>query len=106
MEAVATLFDESSSFVGISTSSRTVSVLLVSLDNSQKHKSDSFDDLMKYVPTDQHKEWHEKAIEVAMSTDHHWKSGFMPGIERLMEETGPNEEPSFLERAKARWKAK
>ncbi len=38
--------------------------------------------------------------------DHHRKSSFMPGFERLIEGTGPSDEPSFLERAKARWSAK
>jgi hypothetical protein len=35
--------------------------------------------------------------------DHHRKSGFMPGFERLVAGAGPSDEPSFLTRAKARW---
>ncbi|MDT8319273.1 MAG: hypothetical protein RQ826_01965 [Xanthomonadales bacterium] len=31
----------------------------------------TYDDLMKYVPKGQHKEWHEKAIEAAMGADLH-----------------------------------
>jgi hypothetical protein len=34
---------------------------------------------------------------------HHRKSGFMLGFERLVAGIGPSDEPSFLERAKARW---
>lgn len=34
---------------------------------------------------------------------HHRKSGFMSGFERLLTGSGPSDEPSFLERAKARW---
>ncbi len=34
---------------------------------------------------------------------HSRKSGFMPGFERLVTGRGPNEAPSFLKRAKARW---
>lgn len=35
--------------------------------------------------------------------DHHRKSAFMPGFERLVAGTGPSDEPSFLERAKMKW---
>ncbi len=35
--------------------------------------------------------------------DHHRKAGFMSGFERLVAGTGPGDEPSFLERARARW---
>jgi hypothetical protein len=34
---------------------------------------------------------------------HHRKSGFMSGFERLLAGSGPSDEPSFLERARARW---
>jgi hypothetical protein len=39
-------------------------------------------------------------------TNHRRKSSFMPGFERLVEGTGPSDEPSFIELAKARWNAK
>ena len=35
--------------------------------------------------------------------DHHRKSGFMSGFERLVAGAGPSDRPSFLEQAKARW---
>jgi hypothetical protein len=31
------------------------------------------------------------------------KASFMPGFEKLVSGVGPGDEPSFLERAKARW---
>jgi hypothetical protein len=34
---------------------------------------------------------------------HHRKTGFMPGFEAMVEGSGDGVEPSFLERAKARW---
>ncbi len=37
-------------------------------------------------------------------TRHHRKSGFMSGFERLLAGSGPSDTPSFLERAKARWR--
>ena len=38
--------------------------------------------------------------------DHCRKSSFMPGFERLVEGMPPNDEPSFIDRAKARWRTK
>ena len=38
--------------------------------------------------------------------DHYRKSSFRPGFERLVEGVGPSDEPSFLDRAKARWRTK
>ena len=35
--------------------------------------------------------------------DHHRKSGFMPGFERIVRGAGPSEEPSFLDRARGSW---
>jgi tetratricopeptide (TPR) repeat protein len=35
--------------------------------------------------------------------DHHRKASFMPGFEKLVSGVGSGSEPSFLERAKARW---
>ena len=49
-------------------------------------------------------EWNKTVRQVR--ADHHRKSSFMPGFERLVEGMGPNNEPSFLDRAKARWRAK
>ena len=88
----------------------------------------TYDDLLNYVPKAQHKERHEQAIEAAMGAkrcferaglegewsktvrqvraDHHRKSSFMPGFERLVEGVGPDDEPALLDRAKARWNAK
>jgi len=48
-----------------------------------------------------HAEWQKTVSQVR--ADHHRKSGFMSGFERLVEGTGPSDEPSFMERAKARW---
>jgi hypothetical protein len=45
--------------------------------------------------------WQKTVIQVR--ADHHRKSGFMPGFERLVAGAGPSDEPSFLTRAKARW---
>jgi len=36
-------------------------------------------------------------------SEHHRKTGFMPRFEELVAGSGPSEQPSFLERAKARW---
>ena len=36
-------------------------------------------------------------------SEHHRKTGFMSGFEEIVAGSGPNERPSFLERAKARW---
>ena len=49
-------------------------------------------------------EWRKTVRQVR--ADHHRKSRFMPGFERLVEGVGPSDEPSFLERAKARWRTK
>lgn len=46
-------------------------------------------------------EWTKTVIQIR--TDHHRKTGFMSGFERLVAGSGPSEEPSFLKRAKARW---
>lgn len=48
-----------------------------------------------------HAEWQKTVSQVR--ADHHRKSGFMSGFERLVEGTGPSDEPSFMEQAKARW---
>jgi hypothetical protein len=45
--------------------------------------------------------WQKTVTQVR--ADHHRKSGFMPGFERLVAGAGPSDEPSFLTRAKARW---
>jgi len=47
-------------------------------------------------------EWQKIVSQVR--ADHHRKSSFMPGFERLVAGFGPSDEPSFLEQAKARWK--
>ncbi len=52
----------------------------------------------------QHDEWSKTVRQVR--ADHHRKSSFMPGFERLVGGVGPSDEPSFLELAKARWNAK
>jgi hypothetical protein len=49
-------------------------------------------------------EWSKTVRQVR--ADHHRKGSFMPGFERLVEGVGPSDEPSFLERAKARWRTK
>ena len=49
-------------------------------------------------------EWDRTVDQVR--ADHHRKSGFMPGFERLVAGMGPSDEPSFLDRAKARWSAR
>jgi hypothetical protein len=46
-------------------------------------------------------EWEKTVSEVR--ADHHRKAGFMSGFDRLVAGAGPSDEPSFLERAKARW---
>jgi len=46
-------------------------------------------------------EWKNTVSQVRVG--HHRKSGFMLGFERLAAGVGPSDEPSFLERAKARW---
>ena len=52
----------------------------------------------------QQDEWSKTVHQIR--ADHHRKSSFMPGFERLVEGIGPSDEPSFLELAKARWSAK
>jgi hypothetical protein len=46
-------------------------------------------------------EWQRTVSQVRV--EHHRKSGFMSGFERLVAGAGPSEEPSFLKQAKARW---
>lgn len=46
-------------------------------------------------------EWQQLVSDVR--AEHHRKTSFMPGFEKLVSGTGPSQEPSFLERAKARW---
>ncbi len=48
-----------------------------------------------------HEEWQKTVSRVR--ADHHRKSGFMDGFERLVEGVGPSDEPSFMEQAKARF---
>jgi len=47
-------------------------------------------------------EWAKTVNDVR--TRHHRKSGFMSGFEKLLAGSGPSDEPSFLERAKSRWR--
>jgi uncharacterized Zn finger protein len=49
-------------------------------------------------------EWSKTVRQVR--ADHYRKSSFMPGFERLVEGGWPSDAPSFLERAKARWRVK
>jgi hypothetical protein len=46
-------------------------------------------------------EWQRTVNQVR--SEHHRKSGFMGGFERLVEGMGPSDEPSFMEQAKARF---
>jgi len=46
-------------------------------------------------------EWQKTVSQVR--ANHHRKSGFMSGFERVVAGAGPRDEPSFLDRAKARW---
>lgn len=46
-------------------------------------------------------EWQETVRKTR--ADHQRKSGFMPGFERLVAGSVPGDEPTFLQRAKARW---
>jgi hypothetical protein len=46
-------------------------------------------------------QWQALAAEIRR--EHHRKSGFMPGLERIIRGTGPSQEPSFLDRARGRW---
>ena len=49
-------------------------------------------------------EWEETVRQVRSS--HRRKTGFMPGFEAVATGAGHKEQPSFLERAKARWGGK
>ncbi len=49
-------------------------------------------------------EWNKTVSQIRI--DHHRKSSFMPGFERLVGGTAPSDEPSFLDQAKARWSAR
>lgn len=48
-------------------------------------------------------EWRNTVSQVC--TDHHRKTGFLSGFNRLVAGTGPSDEPPFLERARAHWLA-
>ncbi len=69
----------------------------------------TYDDLMKLKPKRCFEraglagEWQKTVSQVHV--EHHRKIGFMSGFERLVGGMGPSDEPSFLERAKARWTA-
>ena len=70
----------------------------------------TYGDLMKLAPRAERARWHEKAMEAQweatvaqVRVDHRRKSGFMSGFENLIAGAAPREEPSFLQRAKARW---
>lgn len=54
-----------------------------------------------YERAGQAAEWAKIVIEVRAA--HHRKSGFMPGFEKVAFGSGPIDEPSFLDRARARW---
>jgi hypothetical protein len=49
-------------------------------------------------------DWHRVVSEVR--SEHHRKTGFIPGFEEIVAGSGPSEKPSFLERAKARWSSR
>ncbi len=44
-----------------------------------------------------------EALVAEIRREHHRKTGFMPGFERLVAGQGPRREPSFLQRARRRW---
>jgi len=44
-----------------------------------------------------------KALVAEIRREHHRKTGFIPGLERIVAGTGPSKEPSFLDRARRRW---
>ena len=48
-------------------------------------------------------EWEKTVSQVRV--EHNRKIGFMSAFERLVGGMGPSDEPSFLEKAKARWTA-
>ncbi len=52
----------------------------------------------------QQDEWSKTVCQIRAA--HHRKSRFMPRFERLVAGTGPSDEPSFLDLAKARWNTK
>ena len=54
-----------------------------------------------YAKAGREPEWEHVVNEVRAR--HHRKHGFMPGFERIADGIGPDREPPFLERAKARW---
>lgn len=54
-----------------------------------------------YAKAGREPEWEH--VVSAVRAIHHRKPGFMPGFERVVNGTGPEREPPFLERAKARW---
>lgn len=54
-----------------------------------------------YAKAGREPEWEHVVSEVRAI--HHRKHGFMPGFERVANGTGPEQEPPFFERAKARW---
>lgn len=47
----------------------------------------------------------QRIVETVRS-EHHRKTGFMPGFEAIVAGSRPTEKPSFLERAKTRWGAR
>jgi uncharacterized Zn finger protein len=49
-------------------------------------------------------DWQKTVSQVRV--DHHRKSGFMGGFERLVDGVGPSDEPSFMEQAKARFRGR
>ncbi|MCK5803524.1 MAG: hypothetical protein KAI66_11860 [Lentisphaeria bacterium] len=49
-------------------------------------------------------EWDKTVRQIRV--DHHRKRNFMPGFKRLVAGTGPSDEPSFIDQAKARWSAR
>ncbi len=44
-----------------------------------------------------------QALTAEIRREHHRKTGFMPGFERIVRGAGPGREPSFLDRARSRW---
>lgn len=44
-----------------------------------------------------------EALVAEIRRDHHRKTGFMPGVERILRSAGQSKEPSFLDRARSRW---
>ena len=54
-----------------------------------------------YARADRIADW--QAIVVQVQAEHRRKSSFMPRFEALILDADPEPEPSFLDRAKARW---